>query len=328
MSFLDEKPLMSYKGPRSSGASKIAANGRLIEQSNVTVIGDRNTIKGNNNTISGNHCKTIGSKCVIWGNSCDVECDNSTIIGDYNRIKGRSNKICGQGNVFSDKNDNAVVDRETLKNIQNPKPNAPPIKRPRYQDVKRKVDVASSSSDSDESSSDDEEEEEEIKKKKPKAQKKKAKPRKKQKVNDVQDVVHIAINGFNAVIPNDFGDAMPIINRIMGMGRQDNDGFPEYRPEDFEGGSQSKTMTPQKKTPRVPCPDEEEEPELEDDQLDSMPDEEKCKICYAKKVSTIILPCLHVCMCIACSRAISVTEDPKCPICKKQMNQVSKIFKS
>lgn len=49
---------------------------------------------------------------------------------------------------------------------------------------------------------------------------------------------------------------------------------------------------------------------------------ESCKICFTKDLNCILLPCGHRCCCIDCSQNIN----NKCPICRKSIIKVQKIF--
>eukprot|EP00096_Caligus_rogercresseyi_P008060 TRINITY_DN2636_c0_g1_i4.p1 TRINITY_DN2636_c0_g1~~TRINITY_DN2636_c0_g1_i4.p1 ORF type:complete len:387 (+),score=106.34 TRINITY_DN2636_c0_g1_i4:157-1317(+) len=56
---------------------------------------------------------------------------------------------------------------------------------------------------------------------------------------------------------------------------------------------------------------------------DNMDDEEMCKICMDAKVDCVMLECGHMCTCIACGKIMS-----ECPICRRYVVRVVKIFKA
>lgn len=45
---------------------------------------------------------------------------------------------------------------------------------------------------------------------------------------------------------------------------------------------------------------------------------DECKICYNTKSNTVLIPCGHKCICMACSVGIKGL----CPICRKNVVQV------
>ncbi|XP_040576531.1 E3 ubiquitin-protein ligase RNF34 isoform X3 [Lepeophtheirus salmonis] len=56
---------------------------------------------------------------------------------------------------------------------------------------------------------------------------------------------------------------------------------------------------------------------------DTMDDEELCKICMDSKVDCVMLECGHMCTCISCGKVMS-----ECPICRRYVVRVVKIFKA
>lgn len=51
-----------------------------------------------------------------------------------------------------------------------------------------------------------------------------------------------------------------------------------------------------------------------------------CSICLSEKVSTIILPCRHFCICMDCSKNL-VENTNKCPICRQKIGQLVRIYR-
>lgn len=52
-----------------------------------------------------------------------------------------------------------------------------------------------------------------------------------------------------------------------------------------------------------------------------------CTICYEREVKTVFLECFHSTTCIQCSRDIMLNGDKLCPICRKAIIKVKKLFK-
>lgn len=52
--------------------------------------------------------------------------------------------------------------------------------------------------------------------------------------------------------------------------------------------------------------------------------EKECVICMSEKIDTIILPCRHFCLCVACAKSLSElksnTSEKKCPVCRNSKN--------
>ena len=50
-----------------------------------------------------------------------------------------------------------------------------------------------------------------------------------------------------------------------------------------------------------------------------------CSICISTRVSTILLPCRHLCVCFDCSKNL-VTQTNKCPICRNKITNLVRIY--
>jgi len=65
---------------------------------------------------------------------------------------------------------------------------------------------------------------------------------------------------------------------------------------------------------------------LESTKQKSVPQEEKyyntCKICFEKELNCALVPCGHMVICLLCVQQIQV-----CPICRKPVEQVLKVYK-
>ena len=49
----------------------------------------------------------------------------------------------------------------------------------------------------------------------------------------------------------------------------------------------------------------------------------KCIYCNTRKVSIILLPCRHLCLCSECATEVGVTD---CPVCQTPVQYVSEVF--
>ena len=53
----------------------------------------------------------------------------------------------------------------------------------------------------------------------------------------------------------------------------------------------------------------------------------ECSICFCDKADAAIYDCGHVCMCMACARALTQRERfPRCPICRNQIKDIMKLY--
>lgn len=50
-----------------------------------------------------------------------------------------------------------------------------------------------------------------------------------------------------------------------------------------------------------------------------------CSICISARVTTILLPCRHLCVCYACSKDL-INETNKCPICRHKISNLVRIY--
>ena len=56
--------------------------------------------------------------------------------------------------------------------------------------------------------------------------------------------------------------------------------------------------------------------------------DEKCAICLSNPYEMLFQPCGHVCCCSDCSRILLDKWRPKCPICRKAVENAQKIYLS
>ena len=77
--------------------------------------------------------------------------------------------------------------------------------------------------------------------------------------------------------------------------------------------SSTQTHVPVQKMKTVEGADEEDEDE-----------KNECKICLTNKVKCIVMPCMHVAMCITCVNKLE-KNDP-CPLCRTPVQDRAKVF--
>lgn len=69
----------------------------------------------------------------------------------------------------------------------------------------------------------------------------------------------------------------------------------------------------------------------EDEPVEDAKEAEKCcKICFDKKIKTVIIPCGHACLCISCARNLGLgkklSDKTLCPICRNPFTMINKLF--
>lgn len=63
-----------------------------------------------------------------------------------------------------------------------------------------------------------------------------------------------------------------------------------------------------------------------DESADNMANE--CKVCFEKACDCVIYTCGHMCMCYGCAKGLQASPDPLCPICRQEIKDVIRIYKS
>lgn len=51
-----------------------------------------------------------------------------------------------------------------------------------------------------------------------------------------------------------------------------------------------------------------------------------CVSCWDEKSTTVLLPCKHLCVCEECTGRLMVSAQPACPICRKSIHEIMKVF--
>ena len=51
-----------------------------------------------------------------------------------------------------------------------------------------------------------------------------------------------------------------------------------------------------------------------------------CKICLNERISNMILPCFHVCVCDTCAGVLNSNQSSSCPICLCYVQSIQKIY--
>lgn len=74
----------------------------------------------------------------------------------------------------------------------------------------------------------------------------------------------------------------------------------------------------------------EKDVKLEDEDYEKNPgriieDDRTCCLCADRKISTVIFPCKHSCLCCKCGISIAKSKTA-CPMCRKEITSIFKIF--
>ena len=56
-------------------------------------------------------------------------------------------------------------------------------------------------------------------------------------------------------------------------------------------------------------------------------DLDTCKICYSEKSNTVFIECGHMVACDVCAKLIMETDERSCPICRKKILKVIRVYK-
>ncbi len=60
---------------------------------------------------------------------------------------------------------------------------------------------------------------------------------------------------------------------------------------------------------------------------ENTPMDQLCVICQDRKKNCMIVDCGHLCLCVTCSRTLLLSQDKKCPLCRKEIRDgVRKAF--
>ncbi|XP_052228913.1 protein neuralized-like isoform X2 [Dreissena polymorpha] len=54
----------------------------------------------------------------------------------------------------------------------------------------------------------------------------------------------------------------------------------------------------------------------------------ECNVCYERPVNAVLYTCGHMCMCFECAQAVRKERNPLCPICRQEIKDVIKIYRS
>ncbi|XP_052772432.1 protein neuralized-like isoform X1 [Mya arenaria] len=54
----------------------------------------------------------------------------------------------------------------------------------------------------------------------------------------------------------------------------------------------------------------------------------ECNVCYERPVNAVLYTCGHMCMCFECAQAVRQERNPLCPICRGEIKDVIKIYRS
>lgn len=62
--------------------------------------------------------------------------------------------------------------------------------------------------------------------------------------------------------------------------------------------------------------------------LDNESNESECNVCYERPVNAVLYTCGHMCMCFECAQTVRKERSALCPICRQEIKDVIKIYKS
>ena len=54
----------------------------------------------------------------------------------------------------------------------------------------------------------------------------------------------------------------------------------------------------------------------------------ECNVCYERPVNSVLYTCGHMCMCFECAQAVRKEKTALCPICRQEIKDVIKIYRS
>lgn len=54
----------------------------------------------------------------------------------------------------------------------------------------------------------------------------------------------------------------------------------------------------------------------------------ECNVCYERPVNAVLYTCGHMCMCFECAQAVRQERSALCPICRQEIKDVIKIYRS
>jgi hypothetical protein len=56
-------------------------------------------------------------------------------------------------------------------------------------------------------------------------------------------------------------------------------------------------------------------------------DDDACKICFERKINSVLIPCGHMVTCFLCAKLLAGEATPKCPICRGNVDGIFQTFK-
>lgn len=54
----------------------------------------------------------------------------------------------------------------------------------------------------------------------------------------------------------------------------------------------------------------------------------ECTVCFEQPCDCVVYTCGHMCMCYSCAVSVKASADPLCPICRQDIKDVIRIYKS
>lgn len=70
------------------------------------------------------------------------------------------------------------------------------------------------------------------------------------------------------------------------------------------------------------------EPQIDDDEIEDVPDGQLCVICVMRRRRSAFIPCGHLVCCQGCAIAVEREVAPKCPVCRQEIRNSVRIFET
>lgn len=68
-------------------------------------------------------------------------------------------------------------------------------------------------------------------------------------------------------------------------------------------------------------------PDIKNDNTIELSEDDLCRICMERKITTINLPCCHLFFCITCCHTYISNNNKNCPVCKTEIVEIKQFFK-
>ncbi len=294
---------------------------------------DHSHITRNNSTINGNHNTIIGNNNTIYGNHNTIRGNNNFITGNHNNYDGQNNKATGSHNsnktkniisAYNNFNDNYYTSRSinNVNSISNVVVNTG--NNNNISNISNKSNIIDMGNNNNINNS---------------ALRFEAITNTGSIRNN--DISYSFVWGSNTIINT--GNNSVIFN-LTGTTICDNNIVPKYNDtfnelhidelnkqfvnlevcNNLDVKPEYKNYPPISFKKKIKLPT----PELNEELInpEDFKIEDICNICMERKINTVIVNCGHACFCVTCSQDYKNKLDPTCPICRKLMKRVIKVY--